>query len=39
MGYTMGYICQKLWDLFDKKGMGILGKAMGCIMVYNRQYF
>ena len=20
MGYTMGYICQKLWDLFSKKG-------------------
>ena len=18
MGYTMGYICQKLWDIFDK---------------------
>ena len=39
MGYTMGYICQKLWDLFDKKrgawDMGytgpldILSKTMG----------
>ena len=86
MGYTMGYICQKLWDLFDKKRgawdmgytgpldilsktmgrlrqnygiywkklwdilwdifvksygiyWGILGKTVGCIMEYNRQYF
>ena len=28
MGYTIGYICQKLWDLYDKK-RGHIGKNYG----------
>ena len=29
MRNNMGYNCQKLWDIFDKKLRGILGKNYG----------
>ena len=31
MGYTIRYICQRIWDLFDKKCGGHIGKIMGYI--------
>ena len=31
MGYSMGYICQERWDIFEKP-RGILGKTIGYIM-------
>ena len=38
MGYTMGYICEKLWDIFVKlwalfrKTMGYIGKKLWDIL-------